>query len=534
MQLIPACSSLFLLHRTCKLLLLQHTNPDLKRLLLVLITLFPLSQALAQSRIGSPGNKPVEIKHAKTLEFDGKAQKLIGDVTLEQGDMIMKCDSAYKYDVPNRVEAFGHVSIFQGDSVAMYGDYLLYDGDQRKASIQKNVRMNDRSMTLTTDELQYDLNSKTAYYTTGGHIVTNNNNTLTSKVGIYQSNSRELFFKNNVVLVNPQYTMRSDTLKYNTVNNTAYFYGPTTITSNENVIYCENGWYDTNRDISQFSNNATITSPEQYLKADSLVYDRKKGIGRAYRNILLIDTLEKLTIQGDRGEYHQREKISWVAKNAVASKITGRDTLFLHADTLFSINDTISGERYLKAFHKVNIFKTDMQGICDSLTYSFSDSLIKMFNEPVLWSEQNQLTADSVTLYFKNRMIDRAEMVHNAMIISREDSSRFNQIKGTDMTGYFKESLLYLIKVLGNGQGMYYIRDDSAAYIGGIRIDCSDMDIYIVEGHVEEVTFLVEPKGTLYPMSQIPPEETKLKGFQWLENKRPMRGFNLPARASAQ
>ena len=391
----------------------------------------------------------------------------------------MYCDSAYLYGNKNSLDAFGNIKIIQGDTITVYGDFLKYDGNKRFAQLDGNVKMIDNTITLTTPHLDYDLNSQTAKYNNGGVIV-DTNNTLVSTIGIYYENSKEFFFKDNVILTNPKYILQSDTLKYNTQTEISYFYGPTTITSDTNFIYCENGWYDTKNDFSQFNKNAYLQSKNQKLSGDSLCYDRKKGYGQAFKNVEVIDTVENITIKGNYGYYFEESEESMITDSVLLMQIVDKDTLFMHADTLFAtVDTTLEKHKLIYAYHHVKLFKADIQGKCDSLVYSFKDSIIHLFHNPILWSDGNQLTADTIHLIMGNGKIYSMHLKSASFIVSSVDTVRFNQIKGKMMIGYFHDNDLYKVTVDGNSETVYFAQDDKQAFVGVNKAVASAMLIFI-------------------------------------------------------
>lgn len=471
----------------------------------------------------------VELLNSDYLQVDerlGKdVKRLVGNVAFKHDDVLLYCDSAYLYTLTNSLDAFSQVHIVQGDSVNMYGDKLKYDGNKKLAVMTGNVVLIEKNNTVTTDKLIYDVNAGIATYNTGGKIVSRqNNNVLTSKVGYYYSKSKQFYFRNKVELVNPQYTMKSDTLRYNTVNETSYFFGPTTIVSKENFIYCENGWYDTKRDLAQFNRNAYIISGKQRLSGDSLFYNRKKGIGRGFGNVVLADTAQNIVIKGDKGFYEEDREKMIVFGNAELAQLFDKDTLFLHADTLRAEYDTCKEYRTLFAHYKVKFFKADMQGKCDSLVFSYQDSILKMFKKPVLWTEENQLTANYIEIKTNKGKIKQLDMYDVAFVISEEDSvsAMFNQVKGKKIVGHFVDNQLRKINVYGNGQTIYYAKDGKA-YTGVNRADCSDLVIYTKENKIDRITFITKPAATLYPLNELPPKELQLKDFKWRISERPMK-----------
>jgi lipopolysaccharide export system protein LptA len=502
------------------------------------IFLFTINLAVYFS-ISAQKPEKIELLNADVSEYDesvfANATRLLGNVRFRHQNVLMFCDSAYLYRDENRLEAFNNIRINQGDSLKLTGNRLLYNGDTRFAQVFENVVMTDRKMTLTTKRLDYDLFNDIAFYTDSGKIV-DGENILTSKFGYYYSKSSDVYFRENVLLINPRYTIRCDTLRYNTEIKTAFFLGPTYIHSSENLIYCENGWYDTEKQESFFKKNSYLQTKEQRLMGDSVLYYRNTGIGKVYGNVFISDTINDLMINGDYGEYHELTDTSWVTGNALMTQIYSNDSLFLHGDTLMAVgsgkNDSLNGDKKKKnlhAFHNVKLFKNDLQGVCDSLVYNYTDSTIRLFYMPVLWSGLNQMTADSIMLQSANSEISHIYLVNNSFISSMADSgseestdsSRYNQIRGKNMIGFLENNNLYKIDVIGNGQTIYYAKNKLDQNFAVNRADCSDLTIYVEDSKVKSITLLNKPIGTLYPIKALSASELKLKGFNWYGNLRP-------------
>ncbi|CAG0953095.1 MAG: organic solvent tolerance protein OstA [Bacteroidetes bacterium] len=508
-------------------------------------------------------NKPakIEIINADALEFDetlGKgAKRLIGNVQLKHDDATMYCDSAYFF-TNNSIDAFGNVRVVQGDSLQLYGDSLKYNGNTKIAKLRGNIRLNSPEMSLSSNFLDYDRKKNFAYYYGGGTLINKKeNNTLTSKQGYYYPGSRSFFFKDNVKLTNPEYVMTSDTLQYNELSEIVLFHGPTTIKAQDNFIYCENGWYNTRRDESKYFKNAYIITGTQRIEGDTLFYNRKKGIGELTCNVLINDTAEKLQIFSDKAYIYEKNDSALITQNALLVQLFSEDSLFLHADTFIiqTIKDTThtleiesdsisiiensqnekadstqtkkEDKRILYAFHSVKFYKQDMQGKCDSLVYSFLDSAISMYKEPIIWNEENQLTADFIKIRTYDTIVHSLYMVNNAFIISEVDSARYNQIKGKDMKGSFVNNKLHRILVEGNGQSIYYGKDDNNKFIGVNVAESTNILIAVGEEKIEHITYIGSPQATLYPLNELNSEELLLKDFKWYANIRPRSMFDL-------
>ncbi len=483
---------------------------------------------LSFSGLAQETNK-VRIENADTLHYiekdDRKIRKLIGNVQFFHEGKNMFCDSAYQFEDKSLIKAFSDIRILQGDTMELTGEYLEYTGNDEMAMIEEDVVLIEDTMRLETDRLYYDFHRKVAYYKTGAQIDVRDND-LTSKKGYYHSNTRDLYFRDSVALVNPEYTMEGDTLRYNTSSAKAYFYGPTTIISDSNFIYCENGWYNTKVDVAQFGKNAYINSDSRYLYADSIYYDRNLGYGRGISDVKIQDTAEKLNVYGEYAEYYEDPENSYITDSTLAEKIKGNDTFYLHADTIFLYKDT-SGHRYMEAYYGVESYHRDFQSKCDSMIYSFRDSIIHLYNNPVLWHEEYQSTSDSMKLYTKPGGLERIEMLNDAFITFQVDTNRFNQIKGRNMTGYLTDNELNKVNVSGNGQSVYYLKDEQEQYIGVNKITSSDIEIRIENRNLHAINFVEEPKATLYPLTAKTREELRLKGFHWRGSERPLKVNDL-------
>ncbi len=462
--------------------------------------------------------KADQLKYNKDLGKD--LRRVIGNVAFEHDGAYLYCDSAYFHEDANNVEAFGTIHIKVSDTLNIYGDQLQYDGETKIGDLTGKVKLVDNQTILLTDHLIWNRIEGYSYYNTGGKI-TNKDNKLTSQIGYYYTDRKEFFFKKNVILVNPKYTMKSDTLLYNTVSRTSFFKGPTTIKGESNYIYCENGWYNTITDVSQFNKNGYMISGERKLWGDSLYYNRQLGLGKAFGNVSILDTVQDVVVKGNKGIYQELKGYVRMTDSAEGILVDKSGSFFLHADTLYATFDTARQFKVLYAYNHTKFFRTDLQGLCDSLVYNFGDSTILLHGSPVIWSEVNQLTADSIRMWMTNKAVDSMMLYNTSFIVSVSDTGQYDQIKGKNMIGHFIENELRSVKVLSNAETIYFAKEDDGHSIGVNFAKSSEMLIRMKDKKVYRIKYVSEPDAYLNPLKETKAEELKLKGFQWLESRRP-------------
>jgi lipopolysaccharide export system protein LptA len=447
---------------------------------------------------------------------------LLGKVRLHDDKIKMWCDSALFYPDVNQLTAFSKIHIEQGDTLNLYGDYLFYDGKSGLAFVKTNVELIDKDTHLYTDSIHYDVNTRIARYTNRGRII-NAKNTLTSIIGVLYASENLFHFKDSVKIVNPEYVMTGDTMDYNTISEIAYFTGPTELKGDSLYLYCEKGWYDTKKEITSLWKKAMIDNRKQIVHGDSLFFNDSTGYGESFRNVIIEDTINKIAVEGNYAWYYKQPERFFVTNRAVFIQISKQDSLFLHADTIKSItkSDT-SGKEYrlMRAYYGCRIFSKDMQSKCDSLSYSFQDSVIRLYNAPVIWTEDDQLTSDSMAVFTKNRQTERLELYNNAFIVQQVDTVRFDQVKGRSLTGYFKNNELYKINIKGNGEILYYLIDNEA--VAGVeQSKCASIDIMFDKGKISEIFEYDNPEGFIDP--PLPVNPIRLDGYKWLDHLRPKK-----------
>jgi lipopolysaccharide export system protein LptA len=453
------------------------------------------------------------------------ATVLIGKVKMIHEGAILTCKQALYYQKQNFFKALENVVIKQGDTITQTSDYLDYDANSKQILSWGNVILKDPEMILTADTLQFDRLNQKLYYKSFATIK-DQTNTLNSKNGNYYLETKKFTATTKVTLVNPEHNLVSNHLDYYTNSGIAYLYGPSTITNtqNENRIYCERGFYNTKTDISYFVKNAKLYLKERTVEGDSLYYDKKKGFASATNNIQVIDTLNNFVTRGNYAEIFEEKDSLFIIKKAVAISIVEKDSTFIHGDTLLVTG--IPEKRIIRTYHNVKIFKSDLQGKCDSIYTNQESGITKMFIDPILWSDGNQITGDIIHLISNvaTEKLDSLKVLNNAFIVSKDSVSKddFNQIKGRNMLGKFKDNKLDLLLVKGNAESIYYNRNEETDSIETITKEISsNIEFTLVEGQINTIKYLKTSEGKTYPPSLFKAESRKLDGFIWRASEQP-------------
>jgi lipopolysaccharide export system protein LptA len=453
------------------------------------------------------------------------ATVLIGKVKMLHEGAILTCKQALYYQKQNFFKALENVVIKQGDTITQTSDYLDYDANSKQVLSWGNVVLKDPEMTLTADTLQFDRLNQKLYYRSFATI-RDQTNTLNSKNGNYYLETKKFTATTKVTLVNPEHNLVSNHLDYYTNSGLAYLYGPSTITNsqNENRMYCERGFYNTKTDISYFVKNAKLYLKERTVEGDSLYYDKKKGFASATNNIEVIDTLKNFVTRGNYAEIFEENDSLFIIKKAVAISIVEKDSTFIHGDTLLVTG--IPEKRIVRTYHNVKIFKSDLQGKCDSIYTDQQTGITKMFTNPVLWSEGNQITGDTIHLISnaETEKLDSLKVLNNAFIISKDSVSKndFNQIKGRNMFGKFQDNKLNLLLVKGNAESVFYNRNEETDSTETITKEISsNIEFTLEEGQVNTIKYLKTSEGKTYPPSMFTEDARKLDGFIWRAFEQP-------------
>ncbi|WP_256259822.1 OstA-like protein [Winogradskyella luteola] len=450
----------------------------------------------------------------------------------------MWCDKAIYYEDQDYIEAFSNVNMKQGDSINMVAKYVEYSGKTELAFAQGDVILTEPQSVLTTDKLYFDRTRQLAYYNTNGEVVRDSSGTITSQIGRYYMNAKKYQFTKDVVLVNPDYTLNTDRLDFFPDNGHAYLYGPSTIVGETSEVYCERGFYDTNNDIGYFQRNAKIDYESRTVEGDSLFFDRNRSFASATNNITVTDTINNSIVRGHYAEVWRDKDSLFITKRALAITVQEKDSVYLHADTLMVTGK--EDNRITRAFYNARLYKSDLAGKADSIHVNHQTGLTQFINldrfsstdafaiarKPVLWNLDNQMTGDTIHLIsdVKTEKLDSLKVFNNAFLVSKDTISEdgYNQIKGQRLIGLFRENELYNVDIIKNAETIRYMRNDKNELIGIQKSKSGSINIQIVEKAIDEVRFINQIDGNIFPESEFPKSGRRLRGFDWRGEERPI------------
>lgn len=474
----------------------------------------------------------VYLQHANELSYDvyGKhpdAQFVKGQVQFLHKGAHLTCDSALYYQQTNSFEAFGHVKMRQGDTLTLTSDYAYYDGNDEMCEVRHNVVLKHRKTTLYCDSLNYDRLYSIGYFFEGGKLI-DGDTRLTSDWGQYSTADRQAVFYYNVVLKNKTSTTEGDTLYYDTQTSRAHVVGPSKITTRDDVVLTEDGYYNSKTDRTELFSRSTITRKDgKTITADSLYHNSQTGISEGFHDVEFNDTANKTMFRGNYVYYDETTGYGLASKRAVAIDYSQGDTLYAHGDTMrlytYNIN-TDSVYRVVIGAPHVRIYRTDLQAVCDSMIMNSQDSVVVMYKDPILWSDGRQIVGEEIHAYMNDSTIRFAHIIGQAFSIEQmPDTVHYNQVSSKEMKSWFEDGKLRLNQAEGNVLTIYYAEDNADSTLIGLNyLETDTMRMYMTPERRMEKIWASKHNGTLYPISQIPPDKLKLPGFSWFDYIRPL------------
>ncbi len=446
----------------------------------------------------------------------------IKNVVITHSGTRIYCDYAEMNQVTQELFAREKLRIVTQDKTVITGATLNKAPNQDLLVVDKNVVVTTADTTkLYTDRLTYNQVADMASYTTGGKIVSDST-VLTSKIGHHHGKTKAFHCKTDVVITDPSYIIYTDTMQM--VDNVVYFFSPTHVYSDSNYLYCEYGWYRPKEKIASLTQNAFVQTKDQKMYGDSIYYEMELDFGEAFNNVVVIDSIRDLIIHSDYALNNKKQGDAWFTKNPVGILISENDSLFLRGDTLRMVYDTNENIHHVLAFYNVLFYRTDLQGACDSLAYVMADSTMTMFGSPIAWSNDDQLTGDTIRLLLSDNKPKQMFLQNHAFIASKGHyEGQFNQIKGVLVEGFFNDSSeLQNVTANEKVETIYFVTDDTDnSLIGILKQNSVRMEMTLEQQTISTINYITPDPGTMFTEAELPVADRFLKGFLWQVERRP-------------
>ncbi len=492
---------------------------------------FLMGMLILVSIFESLHSQPVEIINADILTIyssdSGMIRKMTGNVQFKHDSVMLYCDSALHYADINFLKAHSRVRIVLTDTTQITGEELHYDGELKVAELFRNVLLKDGKTTLKTQRLTYFRNSGMAVYPQQG-ILRDGENTLSSETGVYHTDTKKVYFKRKVLLTNPDFRLVTDTLAYHTETKTALFVDDTYIYMKEDTLFTRSGFYDTEQKRAELYQNPWIKDSTYCMTADTLKYDQGYDFGEGIGQVHLFKKDSSIQLFGHCGEFHRKTGESLISGEPWLVQHLDEDTLHLTADYFYSKQDSLEDTMRIAAWPKVRIVMRNLQAASDSLEYNRKDSILYLYYDPILWSDNHQMTGDTIVLTLRNENPDSLHVYPKGFLISKEDTIGFNQVKGREVFGKFESGALNRMRVSGNAESIYFTRNEEKNTYEGMNQSLSN-EIFILfnENKPSRITFSGKPEGTFHPIFEVIDSPNRLEDFNWREAERPELGSIL-------
>lgn len=322
--------------------------------------------------------------------------------------------------------------------------------------------------------------------------------------------------------------LNTDTLLYNTQTHIADIVGHTTIESDSSIVYTDRGWYNTDKDKVQLLNRSLVVGKDgQTLTGDTIVYDRANGFGEVFGNMVLTDTAKSAVLTGGYGYHNEKDNTSFATRRALAMEYSQGDTVFVHGDTIRTYLQMPDSSRVMCAYPNVRFYRTDVQGVCDSLTFQSRDSMIFMHRHPILWNLERQVMGNVIQIHLNDSTVDKAYLPEYGLMGEHVEEEFYNQLSGKEMIATFIDGKLRRLDVNGNVMAIMLPMEKDSTYNKLVDAEGSFLTVLVDGQKMEKLNLWPDVTGKVTPLFLAKKSQYYLKGFKWYEAIRPKDRYDL-------
>ena len=501
--------------------------------------------------------------YAQYLKYlgDSKLATLRQKVKLTDGKGVLTTDEL-QYDINARIGSYMNGGKVVNGSSVLTSRQGYYYADTREVYFQDKVKLVDPEYTMSTDTLLYDLNRELATFV-AMTTINDGRSRIMTRSGFYDMRSGEAEFGKRPMIEDSTQQIIADSIRYDKKKGTGFAKGNVRLKDTAQGITVLSGQAEFDQGTGRMLATAkpvmilkrdsdslfiaadTLLSgsrprqkppiPESIGQTSSLTAVRRDS-GRGDTSVA-IDPLRRSDTSATAGRLtlstadsaterkpNPSRTITLSTDTAKERKSDRSQTIALTADSSMTATDSV---RFFLAYRHVRIFSDSLQGLCDSLSYSSEDSVFRFFQDPILWARDSQVTGDTILLFTKDQKPDQLMVLENGFSVNRTPESLFNQIRGNTLFGQFVKGDIDYLRARGSAESLYYLQAEDSSYFGLNYAKADAISLHFVNRELKRVTWISGVEGVTYPFRQIPADKRQLRGFKWLEEKRPRSRYAL-------
>ncbi|MDE6300408.1 MAG: hypothetical protein K2M19_01650 [Muribaculaceae bacterium] len=527
-----------------------------KTIVSAIVAVASVQAAVTFSAPARSGSAVVVLDRADLLHKQDRDSFMIvsGNVRFLKDGMTMLCDSAHYYPETGSFLAFGNISMEQGDTLFIYADELDYDAPGEVAFLYadpgKKVKMINRDVTLETDVFRYDVAYDIGSYSTGG-VLYDSHNRLVSLEGEYLPALKDANFYIDVHLKSLEredtLDIFTDSLFYNTVTHIARINSPGRIINRRGTIFTSDGLYDTDIDTAALYRRSVVVSDNgRTLTADTIYYNRRDGLGTCFGAMIMTDSARQASLSADYGFFNQLTDSAYATGRLLVKEYGKGDTLYLHARQIDARRlfdtvtipaipaDTITGtpeipesfrvdtSHVADLWPRVRFYRSDMQGVCDSMRATSADSTLRMYIHPVVWNAEQQIFGNLIELHFNDSTIDEARLPQYGFISQQIYDTYYNQLAGKQIVARLHDGVLRQLDINGNVEMIMYPEEADSTFNKMVTAQSSFLTARFADNYPEYIRMWPDTPGTATPLFMLRRSQLFLPKFRLFKGIRPL------------
>lgn len=425
----------------------------------------------------------------------------------------------------------------------------------------QRVEMSSDSLILASDSIKYNTATNIIEFL-GPTNIWHVDGFLSSNSGWYNRDSEQYNFNNNAYIKSGHNEIWADTINYNRPSLKAELFNNVQITDSVQsiILYSDYAKY-VDREIKDaiLYRKPTIGYYTIENGVNDTLFFSSDTIKYLSKPLILVDS-NTIKISKRRAQESLRDPIQEMfgskkppkadppstpppSENSQATEseintsdqltnIELMDSLKVDKESIYissedsTVQEAPQYHRFIKAYKNIKFYRQDIQGVCDSLEFNSIDSIIRLYKNPALWHDKNQFTADSIQLIISNGSLNKADLLSNAFVISREDSIHFNQIKGADIVAYFNEGKLTRFDAYGGVNILFFFEEDSIITTMNAK-KCRLMTATINDGKIERIRYFENIDSDAYPVIDLERSKMMLSGFRLRDEERPKKRSDI-------